>query len=74
MQNIVFLVGSVMRDVFLIIVYNSIKDANAYLFCLLLFFSCIKLSLPILLYMVVHCYTFKKVDRVSEHSDWTKIM
>ena len=66
LQNIVFLIGSIMRDVFLFLVYKNFKYDSANLFCLLLFLSCIKLSLPILLYMIVHCYTFTKADKTKQ--------
>ena len=59
LQNIVFLLGSIIRDIFLVLLYENTHHQNAYMICGLLFLSCVKLSLPILLYMIVHCYTFK---------------
>ena len=66
LQNIAFLIGSIMRDVFLFLVYKDFKYESANLFCFLLFLSCMKLSLPILLYMIVHCYTFTKADKTKQ--------
>ena len=66
LQNIVFLVGSVMRDVFLIVLFRSFKSDNNILFCFLLFLSCIKLSVPVLLYMIVHYFTFRQVETLEK--------
>ena len=75
LQNIVFLVGSVMRDVFLIVFYRSFESENNILFCFLLFLSCIKLSVPVLLYMIVHYYTFKQVETLEkQEASETKVL